>query len=170
MLSCLISFILDDIVSVCKLSPPFKFEISISLLSLLASNLGSTLETTDKKDNSANVKVIRNIEDDKPTPKPRPLKVISDASDISPSNYMEVDSDLFSAMKTSSFSCFLVFALLSGSSLDEFGSLLRFSPLDKYFEGLLPDFGVSGGFGTNGLFFKDSRDSERWLATFKALK
>jgi hypothetical protein len=31
----------------------------------------STLETTDKKDNSANVKVIRNIEDDKPTPKPR---------------------------------------------------------------------------------------------------
>jgi hypothetical protein len=35
----LISFILDDIVSVCKLSPPFKFEISISLLSLLASNL-----------------------------------------------------------------------------------------------------------------------------------
>jgi hypothetical protein len=53
----------------------------------------STLETTDKKDNSANVKVIRNIEDDKPTPKPRSLKVISDASDISPSNYMEVDSD-----------------------------------------------------------------------------
>lgn len=55
----------------------------------------STLETTDKKDNSANVKVICNIEDltDKPTPKPRSLKVISDASDISPSNYMEVDSD-----------------------------------------------------------------------------
>lgn len=63
---------------------------------IIKDKLGSsTLETSDKKDNSANVKVIHNIEDltDKPTPKPRSLKVISDASDISPSNYMEVDSD-----------------------------------------------------------------------------
>ncbi|CAC5398643.1 unnamed protein product [Mytilus coruscus] len=58
----------------------------------------STLLITPKGDNQTNLNtnapsVKRDLLDDTPIPKPRNYKVLSDASDISPPNYMDIDSD-----------------------------------------------------------------------------